>query len=187
MSGYYSTIFCWSDESIAELKRLWCDQGVSASIAAQLLSEKFGGYLTRNSIIGKANRLGIKQPEKNIYIEDRKKKEKSVVKQSLTTQPAKIVVKKIDAPPSLPVEHVPVDTPDVAKRIGLLDLRETTCRFPIGDPRHEGFGYCGAESSVGKPYCAYHSRIAYEKPTIGKFKKKNGDHHGMRVIQFVAY
>ena len=43
--------FEWTDESVAELKFLWCDKGASASVVAQMLSQKFGGYVTRNSVI----------------------------------------------------------------------------------------------------------------------------------------
>jgi len=183
-----SPSFEWKDESVAELRRLWCEKGASAGVAAQLLSEKFGGYVTRNMIIGKAHRLGLKHPEGRIAVAPRQKKTISVVKQSLTTQPAKIIRQSPNFPPCLQVvleyvEHEPETPSDGSTLIGLLDLRETTCRFPIGDPRHESFGYCGAPSLVGKPYCKHHHRIAYVRHQPSVSRKKNGDHHGARVVQ----
>lgn len=173
--------FKWTDESVAELKILWCDKGASASVVAQMLSQKFGGYVTRNSVIGKVNRLGLSHPECKIAVAALQKKAKPVVKKSLTTQLPKI-------PVFLPVEPEPVNEPDDSRRIGLLDLRETTCRFPIGDPRQEGFGYCGEPSPFGgSPYCEFHHRIAYVPRQPATARKKNGDHHGMRVVQLVAY
>lgn len=53
-----------------------------------------------------------------------------------------------------------------AAGIGLLDLTARTCRWPHGDPRDDGFGYCGAAKPAGAPidapYCARHAALAYE-------------------------
>lgn len=50
-----------------------------------------------------------------------------------------------------------------SKRIGVMELRESTCKWPIGDPRGTDFGFCGAAKPVDSccPYCAPHARIAY--------------------------
>lgn len=47
--------------------------------------------------------------------------------------------------------------------ISIVDLREWTCRYPIGDPQdHDNFGYCGAlKMDMNKVYCEIHHRIAY--------------------------
>jgi len=43
----------------------------------------------------------------------------------------------------------------------LTDLSAQTCRWPIGDPKHEDFRFCGRAVSPGKPYCADHCATAY--------------------------
>lgn len=48
-----------------------------------------------------------------------------------------------------------------SKRIGVMELRESTCKWPIGDPRGADFGFCGAKPVDNCPYCAPHARIAY--------------------------
>lgn len=48
------------------------------------------------------------------------------------------------------------------KRIGLLDLTERVCKWPIGDPTDEDFAFCGLESVPGKPYCKHHIAIAFQ-------------------------
>lgn len=41
-------------------------------------------------------------------------------------------------------------------------LETGDCRWPIGDPRHEGFHFCGAQQVVGRPYCTEHCAQSYE-------------------------
>ena len=43
----------------------------------------------------------------------------------------------------------------------LTDLSSRTCRWPIGDPKHDNFHFCGALVVPGKPYCAEHCAAAY--------------------------
>jgi GcrA cell cycle regulator len=46
--------------------------------------------------------------------------------------------------------------------ISILELNERTCRWPIGDPKDPAFGYCGAASHPGFPYCAGHVAMAFQ-------------------------
>ncbi len=43
----------------------------------------------------------------------------------------------------------------------LTDLSSQTCRWPIGDPKHEDFRFCGKPVIAGKPYCGEHCATAY--------------------------
>jgi GcrA cell cycle regulator len=59
----------------------------------------------------------------------------------------------------------------------LLELTNTTCRWPIGRPGAAGFFFCGvpeADLARGLPYCAHHSRRAYRIPPkiVAKAKPK---------------
>lgn len=47
--------------------------------------------------------------------------------------------------------------------VSLLDLQPGDCKYPIGDPRHEGFGFCGAEAGHGS-YCQHHRALVYVSP-----------------------
>jgi len=49
-------------------------------------------------------------------------------------------------------------------RITILHLSDKTCKWPIGDPTHEDFCFCGHGPREGSPYCEYHARIAYQPP-----------------------
>lgn len=49
-----------------------------------------------------------------------------------------------------------------SKVVRLEDLKASSCRFPFGDPRAEGFGFCGGRRIPGYPYCSLHCSIAYQ-------------------------
>jgi GcrA cell cycle regulator len=50
----------------------------------------------------------------------------------------------------------------IGQRCTILELTESTCRWPIGDPSAADFFFCGGKTVEGLPYCGYHSRIAYQ-------------------------
>lgn len=52
-------------------------------------------------------------------------------------------------------------TPKKIERIGIMELKINTCRWPIGDPTDEDFHFCGKNTVMGKPYCAEHCAMAY--------------------------
>jgi hypothetical protein len=43
----------------------------------------------------------------------------------------------------------------------LLELETSDCRWPVGDPRHEGFQFCGAPQVLGRPYCIAHWPMSF--------------------------
>ncbi len=55
--------------------------------------------------------------------------------------------------------------PSPIKRQGpaILTLKENMCRWPIGTPGQPGFTFCGEQSLPGRPYCASHCELAYQK------------------------
>jgi GcrA cell cycle regulator len=46
----------------------------------------------------------------------------------------------------------------------LIDLEQHDCRWPIGEPRHPEFHFCGEKQADGRPYCAHHWAIAFQPP-----------------------
>ena len=49
-----------------------------------------------------------------------------------------------------------------SRKLSLMELTERTCNWPIGDPATSEFFFCGGKALPGLPYCAHHSRIAYQ-------------------------
>ncbi|VTZ49869.1 GcrA cell cycle regulator [Methylocella tundrae] len=51
----------------------------------------------------------------------------------------------------------------IAEPVTMLELRESMCRWPIGDPTQADFRFCGARKTPGEgPYCGCHAAIAYQ-------------------------
>ncbi len=159
----------WSDERVELLRKLWTD-GLSASqIAAEM------GGVTRNAVIGKVHRLGLSGRAKSPA--------------SATPRPRKAATRPPSHPLShglgggmvrgnTALAHAPspeanpfkAPAPEprqdvvvpMSERVTIMELRESMCRWPLGDPTTAEFRFCGAKSSTGLPYCAYHARIAYQ-------------------------
>jgi GcrA cell cycle regulator len=158
----------WTDERVELLKKLWTD-GLSASqIAAEL------GNVTRNAVIGKVHRLGLSGRAKDAKpagsaaaARPRKATRAPSAPAPLPPQPhannvviAPIALQPANQEPSVYVEDdlaVPV-----SERVTIMDLRESMCRWPMGDPTKPEFRFCGARSITGLPYCTHHARIAYQ-------------------------
>lgn len=158
----------WTDERVALLRRLWEDGQSASKIAAQL------GGVTRNAVIGKVHRLGlagrVKAAEENGQVP------REAVAEEIETA---IAVVEAQAPEPVailshrPSPDVPLQAPTpvaaadpvqlaVSQRVTIMDLRESMCRWPLGDPTTPEFRFCGARSITGLPYCTHHAEIAYQ-------------------------
>jgi GcrA cell cycle regulator len=51
----------------------------------------------------------------------------------------------------------------ISERVTLLELRDSMCRWPMGDPAQPEFRFCGGRKPAGEgPYCTHHAGIAYQ-------------------------
>jgi GcrA cell cycle regulator len=53
----------------------------------------------------------------------------------------------------------------LTQRRTILELTESTCRWPVGDPGSCDFFFCGGNTVSGLPYCPCHARLAYQPAT----------------------
>jgi len=119
----------WTDERIEKLRKLW-DAGLTASQIAKELAEG----VTRNAVIGKAHRLGLKSRPSPVKTDSSKAK--------------RAPKKKAKAPEKT--------------QVSLLDLTERMCKWPHGHPGDDDFQFCGKPSEPSMPYCAAHCQEAYQ-------------------------
>jgi GcrA cell cycle regulator len=61
----------------------------------------------------------------------------------------------------------------------ILTLRDSMCKWPIGDPADPKFAFCGRKSSDG-PYCAEHAKVAFQPAK--KREKKKAEYDYVRKI-----
>ncbi len=171
----------WTDERVELLKKLWME-GLSASqIAAEL-----GEGVTRNAVIGKVHRLKLSARAKptNTAPRARPAARPSAPRRPATSSSSTSTVSSkprvsmsrpqvmgataLAATPEMETElyvapaaaelFIPED-----KRLNLLQLSESTCKWPIGDPLTKDFYFCGQHSLESGPYCEFHSRRAYHQ------------------------
>ncbi len=162
----------WTDDRVELLKKLW-SEGLSASQIAARLAQG----VTRNAVIGKVHRLNLsgraQQPRNAAPRAPRKQREPShpgrgTGTPSLPTAGNTALKPMIRAeaqprPAALPAPE-PMRLVDIPKggRITILHLSDKTCKWPIGDPGHDDFCFCGHGPRDGSPYCEYHARLAYQ-------------------------
>jgi GcrA cell cycle regulator len=152
----------WTDERVELLKKLWAD-GLSASrIAAEL------GGVSRNSVIGKVHRLGLSGRAKSASAAvPRQRKPRTHqhmmriarpgVRGNTALAPLQVFETDLEPEPQVVENIIPM-----GQRCSILELNESTCRWPIGDPSAADFFFCGGKTLEGLPYCGFHSRVAYQ-------------------------
>ena len=164
----------WTDERVDTLKKLWAE-GLSAS----QIAGKLGMGVTRNAVIGKVHRLNLAgrvntprqqtpRPARKTTAEGGPSAPRGPSRPSMPTAGATAL--KSFAQPSAAPRMAPLPEPkplrlvDTSKdgRITILHLSDKTCKWPIGDPQHDDFCFCGHGPRDGSPYCEYHARIAYQ-------------------------
>jgi len=160
----------WTKERIELLTKLWTE-GLSASqIAAEL-----GGSMSRNAVLGKANRLGLTHGAAKGIGTPRPRKpsppEPAPGTETFSLQDPSPAAMMTSPQPAAPPTPLPPREGAVAPRsegVTIMELREAMCRWPLGDPTTPAFRYCGAGAVEGLPYCPHHAQIAYQPATERK-------------------
>jgi GcrA cell cycle regulator len=135
----------WTTERVA-LLRSYANAGLScAQIAAEI-------GVTRNSVIGKLNRLGLSRgrgtPGTRTGTVRRHQARPQVLAQRLVLKAA------------FPFEPV-VENVVSAEPCSLLNLAPRKCRWPISATDGSDLTFCNNIAAEGVSYCAGHARMAY--------------------------
>ena len=168
----------WTEERVELLKKLWAD-GLSASqIAGQM------GGVTRNAVIGKVHRLGLSGRAKTnaAPAQPRPRKVARAPSHPLTHRPAvhgntALAAHLRAAPEAEPEPEIAFDEDVVipmSERVTIMELRDSMCRWPMGDPTTPEFRFCGGKAITGLPYCPHHSRIAYQPAAERRRERERG-------------
>ncbi|MEZ5926305.1 MAG: GcrA family cell cycle regulator [Hyphomicrobiaceae bacterium] len=152
----------WTDERVEALKKLWAE-GLSASQIASRLGE-----VTRNAVIGKVHRLGLSGRTTTSRVKSvrpRRSVARTKRQRLLRFQPQSpgrdLLPLPLDADGAVFREVEELVIP-VEERKSIQSLVESSCRWPIGDPQHEDFHFCGRDRMTGLPYCEFHARRAFQ-------------------------
>ena len=150
----------WTDDAVEVLKRL-ANEGRSASVIAAAL-----GVASRNAVIGKANRIGIK-----LNGDGRATIAAGTQAGAQGVSAAAGQSRSTTALPRAPSMKAAWTFAGAEigemRRLGFADIRAAHCRWPLGDPGQADFAYCGLPPAPGRSYCAGHCRLAYQAPNGG--------------------
>jgi len=147
----------WNEEKVAKLKELW-GNGSTASQIAQII-----GGISRNAVIGKANRLNLSSKIKAKNITQNQNFQNSTEVGGTKQRRGKkskfqsLIIEK-DFEPENPKK--------------LEELDEGSCKWPIGHPEEERFYFCGRSSLKDFSYCKLHLLYAYQPK--GKREEPSG-------------
>lgn len=155
MAKRKTELFDWNPENIQKLRDLWEDE---RGLSAENIANHFNG-ISRNSVIGKAHRLGLSNrrkpnpPKAQSIVKAKMNRRTPFVKPLLAAIPAQVVVIQPIKPPS-------------GKLIPFLKLNYRTCRSVEG---HEMVGphrmalYCSNPKEPTESFCSYHQNIYYRQ------------------------
>ncbi len=156
----------WTNERIEMLQKLWLDGWSASRIAGELACG-----ISRNAVIGKIYRLGlsgrVNAGPGNVSASPPHQKaprhlaNRHAVRSQIAGNTALAFhpnVIEVPARQKARVVVVPICEP-----VTIAELRESMCRWPIGDPAQPEFRFCGAKKLPGQgPYCSCHADIAYQ-------------------------
>jgi len=162
---------------MVELKH-WTDKddAIIREMAAQGASAKAIGHVvgaSRNAVIGRAHREAIPLFGSSVEVESvaqrRARRERARrlqnlrrVRQRMNKGPAmQRVTRSARWQPgvNLEPEPLPIQPAEDVARVSFDNLDRDGarhCRWPVGDPREPGFGFCGCNKMLGQPYCKPH-------------------------------
>ena len=138
----------WTTERIELLKSHF-----AAGLSCREIACEIG--VSRNAVIGKLSRLNLTREKafKPRRDDAGRSRPKSVPRIQYR------ILQKLfnEAPPTESEQTIHSE-----QHCSLLELSEERCRWPISNPGEEDFCFCGNRPLDGMPYCAGHSRLAYQ-------------------------
>jgi GcrA cell cycle regulator len=138
----------WTVERIELLKSHF-----AAGLTCREIANEIG--LSRNAVIGKLARLDLTRDKKPEVRRDGGKR----------SRPRSVPRLQYRMLKQLFAEAAPVEEDQSvlsAQHCSLLELSEEKCRWPINSPGEKDFCFCGNRPLEGMPYCAGHTRLAYQ-------------------------
>ncbi len=182
----------WTDDRVELLKKMWGEGQSASQIAKELGGVTRNAVIGKVHRLGLSNRAGsngataAKTEAKSKPAAPKPKAAAPKAKVEPKTEPAIKPVPPSENKSNLPARKqiIPAGQPlppqpsaneispealakvneveKKAKKIGLMELTERTCKWPVGDPATENFWFCGLPVQQGKPYCEAHVGVAFQ-------------------------
>jgi GcrA cell cycle regulator len=156
----------WTVERVTALSKLWRDGLTATQIAKQL------GGVSRCAVSGKVRRLRLlrrEMPSSPTATTGQSKRKVQLVRDPGLRPARRLVQSKPAYAPPQPTTQTRYVF-EVPATATIHTLSQHGCKWPIGEPDRQDFGFCGRRSEDVSPYCVNHARMAYAVP---QDKKKN--------------
>ena len=147
----------WAPEAAEQAASLW-KSGWAASLIANELEK------TRNAVIGKIHRMGLKNTDRPAESRLRKKPVFKPRVAKVEVQQAAFV--PVPEDPELITDPDRIHPDDAAipesQRRQIWELTSQMCKFPVGRPGASDFFCCGAKPMDGCIYCRSHAERCFK-------------------------
>lgn len=161
----------WAPETIEELKK-HVEAGMTCGQIVSAMHRKF----TRNAIMGKIKRLGLKlSQDAGINLKPAKPdpvvRALPITRSNFNVHP-KILNGEADPARRNPPNTIHLDSPfwnalPDSTLLRVEELSGVVCHWPIGDVGTDGFRYCGAACGIGMTYCPTHKLMGTANKVCG--------------------
>lgn len=178
----------WTDDRVEILKKMWGEGQSASQIAKELGGVTRNAVIGKVHRLGLSNRAAASgaakadpkakvAPKAKPKVEAKPKPEEMPEPKTESAAPPRssISARKQIIPAGQPLPPQPSaneispealakvnEVEKKAKKIGLMELTERTCKWPVGDPATEQFWFCGLPTKQGKPYCEAHVGVAFQ-------------------------
>jgi hypothetical protein len=139
--------FDWSQAAVRLLYRFYVEEGLSAAQTASALARELGASPTRNSVLGKAQRMGWIKPKAE--------------RAAAPPRAARIRCGPVRWPRPLADRPLPVlrEVQTGAAPKLWLERQFGECAYPVGEAAGPGFQLCCAAPTGGRTYCRPHRAL----------------------------
>ncbi len=190
----------WTDDRVEILKKMWGEGQSASQIAKELGGVTRNAVIGKVHRLGLSNRTttGAAAPAAApLKPEEKPKPAAKPAAKAKEEEPKEEAVEAVPPPrPNLPARAkiIPAGQPlppqpsaneispealakvseieKKSKKIGLMDLTERTCKWPVGDPATDDFWFCGLPVQQGKPYCEAHVGVAFQPMSARRDRRR---------------
>ncbi|SFT00385.1 GcrA cell cycle regulator [Sulfitobacter marinus] len=189
----------WTDDRVEILKKMWGEGQSASQIAKELGGVTRNAVIGKVHRLGLSNRTttGAAAPAAAAPKAETKPKPAAKAAAKPKAEPKEEEVEAAPAPrPNLPARAkiIPAGQPlppqpsaneispealakvseieKKSKKIGLMELTERTCKWPVGDPATDDFWFCGLPVQQGKPYCEAHVGVAFQPMSARRDRRR---------------
>ena len=150
-----ATEFAWTEQAIARMRELR-ENNHSASAIAHELSTLLGSPVTRNMVLGKLHRLGVKRAERP----------ETALPEPAPQQEPEPILPIMGLPFAAPAHPIrPVRPNPGMPGISLPDIGLFQCRWPLNEPSSPDFRFCGepCDPVASYSWCPAHMAIGVDR------------------------